>query len=185
MTEPALCPLFDACHPHRPSMAVPRSGRVRNLRSDGWGGRWLTRLKYRDTGTCIRNRRCTSEMAGLISGWPTTSVVVVHADGDIDEINEATMADSALMHGISTRGLILDLSGVESLAPKGSRRRTESRAAAHAPARQRLLDCGPKDRRCGNDTPLLNRSCYPSRSSHRRLMWIAPAVAWAQPGRRR
>jgi anti-anti-sigma regulatory factor len=58
-------------------------------------------------------------MAGLASSWPTSSVVVVGAYGDIDETNAGTMTEYALGHAMSGRGLILDLSGLDFCGTEG------------------------------------------------------------------
>jgi hypothetical protein len=58
-------------------------------------------------------------LTGLTINWPTSSAVVVGVYGDIDATNADAMAEYALGHAMSGRGLILDLSWVDFFGTEG------------------------------------------------------------------
>ena len=74
---------------------------------------------------CHRNRPPTADSTNagqwLVSRWPTSSVVVVGAFGDIDVTNAAAMTNYALRHALIARGLILTNTYITSYRKKQRR----------------------------------------------------------------
>ena len=69
----------------------------------------------------------SGQLARLDTHWMKSSVAVVSAYGDIDKSNARTLTEYSLVNLMLSQGLILDLTGWNSLAPRASRSCTESR----------------------------------------------------------
>lgn len=125
MTEVAFVNPLQACATQRPRTAVaPHSEQsddcapVVGVRGVGSVATEFSHV-YRAPVVFVPRRRCTPPMAGLVSSWPTSSVVLVGAYGDIDVTNAATMTDYALVHARGGCGLILDLRGLNFFGTEG------------------------------------------------------------------
>jgi len=61
----------------------------------------------------------SSHTAQLACYWPTSSVAVVSAHGEIDASNAGNLTDLAIAHVTRCRGLVLDLSGLDFFGTEG------------------------------------------------------------------
>lgn len=57
--------------------------------------------------------------ARLACRWPTSSVAVISADGEIDASNADSLTDHAVAHVTRCRALVLDLRGVDFFGTEG------------------------------------------------------------------